>query len=141
MTDEHTWGDTQYDYRWPENGLDKAEQILGFAYESVEHVKNFEKFHIFNDYAEHIGMDKREHLAEWDPVMEKLNKFKGEQEAKKAEEEKRNQAEAERIKLEKEAAEEQARLDKIAADKEAKERVFKDYFKMLNKKGLNKLVG
>jgi len=141
LTDEHTWGDTQYDYRWPETGLEKSEQILAFAHDSVEHVKNHEKFFIFKDYIEFIGMDKREHLAEWDPVMEKLNKQKAEKAAQKAEEEKRKQVEAERIRIEKEAAEKEAKLAKEAEERAAKERVFKDYFKMLNKKGLNKYVG
>jgi len=96
LTDEHTWGDTQYDYRWPETGLEKTEQIYVFAHDSVEHVKSHEKYFIFKDYAEFIGIDKREHLAEWDPIMEKLAKHKAEQAVKKAEEEKQKQVEAER---------------------------------------------
>ena len=130
LIDEHTWGDTQYDYTWPQNGLEKAEQIQAFAHDSVEHVKNHEKYSIFKDYAEFIGIDKREHLAEWDPIVARVAKYNAEQAVKKAEEQKQREIEIEKKRLEKEALE-----------AEAKQRVYKDYFKMLNNKGLNKFVG
>ena len=105
MTDEHTWGDTQYDYTWPQNGLDKAEQILAYAHDSVEHVKNHEKYFIFKDYAEHIGIDKREHLAEWDPIVARVAKFNAEAAEKKEAEKKQREMDAEKRRLEQEAKE------------------------------------
>ena len=103
MTDEHTWGDTQYDYSWPDTGLDKAEQILAYAHDSVEHVKNHEKYFIFKDYAEFIGIDKREQLPEWEPVVAKAAKHKAQLAEKKAAEQKQREIEAEKRRIEQEA--------------------------------------
>jgi len=103
---------------------------LAFAHDSVEHVKNHEKYSIFKDYAEFIGIDKREHLVEWDPIVARVAKYNAEQAEKKAEEQKQREIETE-----------EKRLEKEALEAEAKQRVYKDYFKMLNNKGLNQFVG
>jgi ubiquitin-conjugating enzyme E2 J2 len=104
---EHTWGDTQYDYKWPENSLNKNEQILAFAKDSVEHVKSHEKFHIFQDYADYIGINTREELKEWDEVISKRDTFLSEKATKDAEAKKQREIE----KAEKE------RVQKIEKDK------------------------
>ena len=42
-------------------GLNADEVIVKLAIDSVETVKNHEKFHIFKDYAEYIGINERPH--------------------------------------------------------------------------------
>jgi ubiquitin-protein ligase len=85
LTTEHTWGDTKYDHRWPDNGLTRDEHMLQYAYESVEHVTNHEKYAIFKDYVDYIGINKRENLQNWGPMLEKLAKFNAAKAIKEAE--------------------------------------------------------
>ena len=130
LTNESTWGDTNYDHVWPDNGLSREEQIFQYSLESADHVKNHEKYFMFKDYAEAIGIDKREVVPEWAIYQEKINEFMTE----------KNAAEAERQRVKK-IAEEKKRLEKEKAEAEAKKNLIKDYFKLINKKGLNKYVG
>ena len=60
LTDEDTYGSYE---GYEDNGLEEEEQQMAFAHDSVNHVKNHEKYSIFKDYAEFIEIDKREHLA------------------------------------------------------------------------------
>jgi len=87
--------------------LNKNEQILAFAKDSVEHVKSHEKFHIFQDYADYIGINTREELKEWDEVISKRDTFLSEKATKDAEAKKQREIE----KAEKE------RVQKIEKDK------------------------
>lgn len=55
------------------------------AIESVEHVKTHEKFHIFKDYVDFIGINSRESQPDWDTILVKIAQ---EEERKKEQKEK-----------------------------------------------------
>jgi len=134
LQSEHTWGDTQYDYKWPENSLTKNEQILAFAKDSIEHVKSHEKFHIFQDYADYIGINTREELKEWDEVILKRDTFVAAKAIKDAEAKKQRDiqnAEKERVK----------KIEKEKLEAEAKNKLIQEYFKLIHKKNVAKYIG
>merc|ERR1712070_1025310 len=54
---------------------------------------------------QHIGIDKREHLAEWDPIVARVAKFNAEAAEKKEAEKKQREMDAEKRRIEQEAKE------------------------------------
>lgn len=130
QTSEDTYGGV-YNHevqRLCKNGETPADCKMRLAKESREKTLKHEKFHLFEAYADAIGINKVPDVKGWAEHQEREDK----RQAKLAEE--KRLAEERKLKEEEEAK------AKLELEQKAKnDKAMKDYFKLINKMGLNKV--
>lgn len=126
---EYTYGSVEHhDYG---RDIPIEERSLGFAIDSAKQVREHPKFkEIFEPYAEAMGINQEQDVAEWAGYRERQAK---------RDEEKRIAAEKKRIAEEERKAREAAEQEKRKA--EQAQLAIKAYFKMIKERDLLKYVG
>ena len=125
LCDEYTYGAVE-SYDFPNDGISLAERRTLFASESRKHVLEQEKFAIFKDYAEAMGITAEAKVEAWVGLAEKHEKLKAEFKIKEEERLKQEaiRREEDRIRREKERVEQaqRAKAKQLAAQQHQRER-------------------
>jgi len=122
-------------------GETESDARIEMAKKSRELVLNHEKFFIFKDYADQIGISSVPEVDGWKAHSEKMAEVEAKiEEKKKADEEKRRQEEErKRIEEERKKKEEEERLEQEKIKK--MKQIPADFFKQMKKMGMTNYVG
>lgn len=136
QNNEYTYGAIEGHELNCKNGESDLEKRVSLAMKSRESVLKHEKFQqIFEKYIEAIGINEApKGLKEWEKLEEKLAEQKRIEEERKAKQE-------EEERLAKLKAEEDARIEAEIEAKKKLEAAPAEYFKQINKMGLNNMIG